>query len=80
MTQKTIVIKTSLDARQAAHFVQTASKFDSEIQISVDEKKINAKSIMGVIALNMQEGQTAMIMVTGSDEDMAVEEVASILC
>ena len=80
MTQKTIVIKTSLDARQAAHFVQTASKFDSEIQISVDEKKINAKSIMGVIALNMQEGETAMIMVTGSDEDMAVEEVASILC
>ena len=61
MTQKSITIKASLDARQAAYFVQTAGKFESEIQVSVDEKRINAKSIMGTIALNMQEGQTAQI-------------------
>ena len=60
MTQKSITIKASLDARQAAYFVQTAGKFESEIQVSVDEKRINAKSIMGTIALNMQEGQTAL--------------------
>ncbi len=54
MTQKSITIKASLDARQAAYFVQTAGKFESEIQVSVDEKRINAKSIMGTIALNMQ--------------------------
>ena len=47
MTQKSIVIKSALDARQAAYFVQTASKFEAEIHVSVDEKKINAKSIMG---------------------------------
>ena len=47
MTQKSITIKASLDARQAAYFVQTAGKFESEIQVSVDEKRINAKSIMG---------------------------------
>ena len=44
MTQKSITIKASLDARQAAYFVQTAGKFESEIQVSVDEKRINAKS------------------------------------
>lgn len=79
MTQKAIVIKSALDARQAAYFVQTAGKFESEIQISIEEKKINAKSIMGTIALNMQEGQTAVIMADGTDEATAVEELAAVL-
>jgi len=79
MTQKTVTIKASLDARQAAYFVQTAGKFKSEIQVSVDEKKINAKSIMGTIALNMQEGQTVLITAEGADEVAAVEEVAAVL-
>ncbi len=78
MTQKSITIKASLDARQAAYFVQTAGKFESEIQVSVDEKRINAKSIMGTIALNMQEGQTALITADGKDEAAAVEELAAV--
>ncbi|MCQ4936612.1 MULTISPECIES: HPr family phosphocarrier protein [Anaerotignum] len=80
MTQRTVTIKTSLDARQAAYFVQTASKFNAEIQVSIDEKKINAKSIMGTIALNMKEGQTATIIADGVDEALAVEELAAVLC
>ncbi|WP_313527245.1 HPr family phosphocarrier protein [Anaerotignum sp.] len=80
MTQRTVTIKTSLDARQAAYFVQTASKFNSEIQVSVEERKINAKSIMGTIALNMREGQTATIIADGADEAVAVEELAAVLC
>ena len=79
MTQKSIVIKSALDARQAAFFVQTAGKFEAEIHVSVDEKRINAKSIMGVIALNMQEGQTAVITAEGADEATAVEELAAVL-
>ena len=80
MTQRTVTIKTSLDARQAAYFVQTASKFDSEIQVSIEERKINAKSIMGTIALNMQDGQTATIIANGADEAVAVEELVAVLC
>lgn len=80
MTQRTVTIKTSLDARQAAYFVQTASKFNSEIQVSIEERKINAKSIMGTIALNMREGQTATIIADGADEAVAVEELAAVLC
>lgn len=79
MTQKSVTIKTALDARQAAFFVQTAGKFASEIQISIDEKRINAKSIMGTIALNMQGGQTALITAEGTDEAAAVEELAAVL-
>lgn len=80
MTQRTVTIKTSLDARQAAYFVQTASKFNSEIQVSIEERKINAKSIMGTIALNMREGQSATIIADGVDEAVAVEELAAVLC
>ena len=79
MTQKSIIIKSTLDARQAAYFVQTAGKYEAEIYVSVDEKKINAKSIMGTIALNMQGGQTAIITADGTDEGAAVEELASVL-
>ena len=79
MTQKTIIIKSSLDARGAAYVVQTAGKFAAEIQLSIEEKKINAKSIMGIIALNMQQGQTATIIADGADETAAAEEMAAVL-
>ena len=79
MTQKSVTIKTALDARQAAYFVQTAGKYEAEIQVSIEEKRINAKSIMGTIALNMQEGQTAVIMAEGKDEVEAVEDLAAVL-
>ena len=79
MTQKSVTIKTAVDARQAAYFVQTAGKYEAEIQVSIEEKRINAKSIMGTIALNMQEGQTAVIMAEGKDEAAAVEELAAVL-
>ncbi len=77
--EKSVLIKTSLDARQAAEFVQAVSNFDSEVQIAIDEKKINAKSIMGIIALNMQGGQTANIITTGPDEEAAAEMVLKLL-
>lgn len=79
MMEKTIVVGASLDARKAAELVQTASKFNADVYVSIDEKKINAKSIMGTIALNMQEGQTAIVMAEGSDEAEAVEAVATFL-
>lgn len=79
MTQKTIIIKESLDARQAAFFVQTAGKFQSDIRIAIDDKKVNAKSIMGTIALGMTAGQSANIIAEGSDEEEAVKELAEVL-
>lgn len=79
MTQKTVTIKTSLDARQAAFFVQTAGKFQSDIRIAVEEKRVNAKSIMGTIALGMREGQCLNITADGADEMEAVEELAALL-
>ncbi len=79
MTEKTVCIKSSLDAREAAFFVQTAGKFKSDIYVSAAEKKINAKSIMGTIALGMKEGQEVTISAYGEDEASAVEELAALL-
>lgn len=79
MTEKTVVIGSSLDARQAALFVQTASKFDCNIQVAIGDKKINAKSIMGTIALGIVEGQTAVITADGRDEGTAAEELCRLL-
>lgn len=79
MTEKTITVGNALDARQAAFFVQTASKFESKIQLSINDKKINAKSIMGTISLGISSGQVAKITAEGSDETAAVEELAKVL-
>lgn len=79
MTEKTVVIGSSLDARQAALFVQTASQYDCKIQVAVGDKKINAKSIMGTIALGIVEGQTAVITADGIDEGQAAEELCRVL-
>ena len=79
MTERTLTIGKSLDAREAAYFVQTAGKFMSNIQLSIDNKKINAKSIMGTISLGISEGQVAIITADGKDEIDAVNEIAKVL-
>lgn len=79
MTEKTVTIGSSLDARQAAFFVQTASKYPCKIQVAIGEKKINAKSIMGTIALGITEGQVAVVSAQGDGEAEAVEDLAKVL-
>lgn len=80
MANKTITVKKALDTRQAALFVQTASKFKSNVKISIDEKMVNAKSLMCIISLGISEGINATISAEGEDAELAVDEVASVLC
>lgn len=79
MIEKTIAVGTSLEARPAAIFVQTASKFSSHIQINIDNKTVNAKSIMGMISLGILDGQTIKIIADGQDEEQAVKELSNFL-
>ena len=80
MANKTITVKKALDTRQAALFVQTASKFKSNVKISIDEKMVNAKSLMCIISLGIAEGINATISAEGEDAELAVNEVAAVLC
>ena len=72
----TIEIASGLEARPVAMLVQVASQYDSEIYIMRDNKKVNAKSIMGVLSLGIQEGGTITVVANGKDEQAAVDALS----
>ncbi|AEV67811.1 HPr family phosphocarrier protein [Acetivibrio clariflavus] len=81
MVEKTIEITnpSGLHARPAALFVQTAGKFTSNIWIKVGDKKVNAKSIMGLISLAVSKGTSITIIADGEDEELAVNEIIDLV-
>ena len=58
----TIKIKTGLEARPVAVFVQVASKFESTIYVEYANKKVNAKSIMGMMTLGLAAGESVNVI------------------
>lgn len=81
MITKKVVIKNKigLHARPAALFVQTANKFISEIMVKKGNSTINAKSIMGIMALGVSHGETIEIIVDGPDEENAIQELEELV-
>lgn len=81
MTKKNIQIKleNGLDARPVALLVQVASKFESTIYIQSEGKKVNAKSIMGMMSLGLVNGEELMVTADGTDEQIAVEGIEKFL-
>ncbi|GAB2544701.1 HPr family phosphocarrier protein [Gracilibacillus alcaliphilus] len=77
MIEKEIVIgiEPGLQARPAAQFVQMANNYTSEIYIDKDDKRVNAKSIMGLMSLVLSKGSTIKIVVDGSDQDEALADL-----
>jgi len=72
-------LKNGLEARPAALFVQIASKFVSHISVVVNEKRVNAKSIMGMMSLGAIKGQTIEIISEGEDEEEAAKSLIDFL-
>lgn len=70
-----IVNKLGLHARAAAKFVTVASGFDSEIHLARNERRVNGKSIMGVMMLAASKGTSLVLSAEGADETRAVEEL-----
>lgn len=64
--------------RTAAQFVQLTTRFKSQIILERGNKKINAKSIMGVLSLAMREGDSFHIFITGVDEKQALAEICQL--
>jgi len=62
-----------------AELVQVACQFDSNIILESDNKKINAKSIMGIMAFNPSKGMTINIVADGNDEDEALLAIEKFL-
>ena len=75
----TIKIPTGLEARPVAILVQEASKFDSSVYIESGTKRVNAKSIMGVMTLGLAAGEDVTIVAEGPDEEEAIAGIEKYL-
>ena len=81
MIERTVKVKLSegLESRMAAEFVQVACQYRSEIHVSVDDKTVNAKSIMGMMMLGMVENENVNLQVQGPDEEEAIAALTRFL-
>lgn len=70
-------LKSGLQARPAALFVQEANRFSSDVFLEKDGKKVNAKSIMGLMSLAISNGSTITLIAEGNDEQEAVETLSA---
>ena len=75
----TIRISNGLEVRPIAMLVQVASQFDSEVYIESGTKKVNAKSIMGMMTLGLDVGEEVIICTNGPDEELAMKKVEDYL-
>ena len=81
MTSKCIKIElaSGLEARPAAMLVQVASQYESSIYVESDAKRVNAKSIMGMMSIGLADGDELIVSADGSDEKKAIEEIERFL-
>ena len=81
MTQKqiTIGLANGLEARPVAMFVQIAGQFSSMITVEYKNRKVNAKSIMGMMSLGIARGESVIVFTDGADEAAALEKITAYL-
>lgn len=81
MFSKEIVVKceSGLHNKQATYFVQKANEFDSSIWLETDDRKMNAKSLLGIMSLGIVTGATVTLIADGRDEEAAVSALEALL-
>ena len=79
-TEKSVVkCGSGLDNKQATYFIQKANQFRSSIWIEADDRKLNAKSLLGVLSMGITSGTEISIVAEGPDEEAAVKELSAML-
>ncbi len=81
MFSKNIVVRcqSGLHNQQATYFVQKANEFESSIYVESDNRKMNAKSLLGIMSLGIVSGATITLTATGSDAEAAVNALEALL-
>lgn len=81
MIKKSIIVlrPNGLAERPAAELVQVASKYDSKIYLERENKRVNAKSIMGMMTLELGNGDSILVSADGEDEGAAMNEMEQFL-
>lgn len=73
----TVELETGLQARPAAQFVQEANRHAAQLYLEKDGKRINAKSIMGIMSLAIGRGEEVTFIADGPDEEEALKQLTS---
>lgn len=81
MTRREITIQNTvgLHARPATFFIQKANTYKCSIWVEKDERKVNAKSLLGVLSLGIVQGMSVTLLADGADEKDAVEGLAALV-
>lgn len=74
-----IALPSGLEARPVAVLVQVASQYESSIYVECDGKKVNAKSIMGMMTLGLATGEEVVVSANGADEKEAIDNIERFL-
>ena len=75
----TIINKLGLHARAAAKFVSLASRFESKLMVSRNDREVNGKSIMGIMMLAASQGTVITLSAEGVDEQNAIDALAELI-
>ncbi|WGV57582.1 HPr family phosphocarrier protein [Brevibacillus brevis] len=81
MRERQVIVQLAqgLHARPASLFVKVAASFSSEIVLNKEEKKVNAKSIIGVMSLAVSKGQSVVLTADGADAEQALDALVRVL-
>ena len=81
MISKEVVInnQVGLHARPATFFIQKANEFKSSIWVEKEERRVNAKSLLGVLSLGIVKGTAVKIIADGADEEEAIETLSALI-
>ena len=81
MITKEVVInnQVGLHARPATFFIQKANEFKSSIWVEKEERRVNAKSLLGVLSRGIAKGTAITIIADGSDEEEAIETLSALI-
>ncbi|MBO5858754.1 MAG: HPr family phosphocarrier protein [Clostridia bacterium] len=75
----TVQNQVGLHARPATFFIQKANEFKSSIWVEKEERRVNAKSLLGVLSLGIMGGTAIRIIAGGPDEETAVDELVKLV-
>ena len=79
MKEATVNNQVGLHARPATFFIQKATEFKSSIWVEKDERRVNAKSLLGVLSLGIVKGTAINLIADGADEKEAVEALVELI-
>ncbi|MGM9606777.1 MAG: HPr family phosphocarrier protein [Oscillospiraceae bacterium] len=79
MKEAVVNNQVGLHARPATFFIQKANEFKSSIWVEKDERRVNAKSLLGVLSLGIVKGTAINLIADGADEKEAVEALVELI-